>query len=115
LLKQEGAPMGRVDLSTGGCDGQVVVALRGNLGVADAASVAAARGEIAASRPVIIVGQAVLLPAAAQQQTLRFPSPARLVDILCARAAAQAAAGNSGRSQPAAAPAAAHSAVLAAP
>jgi hypothetical protein len=115
LLKQEGAPMGRVDLSTSECDGQVAVALRGNLDVTDAASVAVVRGEIAASRPLIIVGQAVLLPAAAQQQGLRFPSLTQLVDIFCARAAARAAVGNSGRFQLAAAPAAARSAALAAP
>jgi anti-anti-sigma factor len=94
------------------------------------------RGEIAGSRPVIIVGRAILefidsgglaalayarrrvrhaggdlLLAAAQQQVLRFLSLTHLADALCARVAAQAAAGNSGRSQPAAA----HSAALAAP
>jgi anti-anti-sigma factor len=128
--------MGRVDLSISKCDGQVVVAQRGELDVVAAASAAVVRGEIAGSRPVIIVGRAILefidsgglaalayarrrvrhaggdlLLAAAQQQVLRFLSLTHLADALCARVAAQAAAGNSGRSQPAAA----HSAALAAP
>ena len=36
LLKQEGAPMCSVDLTTRDCDGRVIVALRGELDVADA-------------------------------------------------------------------------------
>ena len=40
LLKQEGAPMWSVDLSTRECGGHVVVTLRGELDIADAVSVA---------------------------------------------------------------------------
>ena len=43
LLKQEGVLMAGVDVSTRECDGQVVVALRGQLDMAEAAG-AAARG-----------------------------------------------------------------------
>jgi hypothetical protein len=52
--------MGRVDLSDSECDGQVVVALRGDLVVADAASAPAGCGEFAAPGPVIIIGIAGL-------------------------------------------------------
>ena len=42
LLKQEGVLMAGVDVSTRECDGQVVVALRGQLDMAEAAGAAAA-------------------------------------------------------------------------
>jgi anti-sigma B factor antagonist len=60
LLKQEGAPMVSVDLSTRACDGQVVVALRGELDVVDAASVAAALSAVAARAHAIILDLAGL-------------------------------------------------------
>jgi hypothetical protein len=44
LLKQGGSPVFSVDLGTRECGGHVVVALRGELDLADAADVAAARG-----------------------------------------------------------------------
>ena len=52
--------MPRVDLSTREYKGQVVVALRGELDIADAANVAAALTEIVARRPQIIVDLAGL-------------------------------------------------------
>ena len=56
--------MASMDLSTRGSDGQVVVALRGELDTADAASVAAALVAVAARAPEIIVDLAGLeLPA----------------------------------------------------
>jgi anti-anti-sigma factor len=54
-VKQEGAPMFSVDLSTRECGGHVVVALRGELDIADAAAVAAALAAVAAREPQIIV------------------------------------------------------------
>ena len=48
------------ELSTRSCDGHTVVALRGELDIADAASVAAALTTIAAREPVIIVDLAGL-------------------------------------------------------
>jgi len=44
-----------VDLSTRGCDGRVVVALRGELDVADAANVVAALAAVAVREREIIV------------------------------------------------------------
>ena len=52
--------MPRVDLSTREYKGQVVVALRGELDIADAANVAAALTEIVARRPQIIIDLAGL-------------------------------------------------------
>src|SRR2546423_2672442 len=49
-----------VDLSTRDCDGHVIVALRGELDVADAVSVAAALTAVAAREPEIIVDLAGL-------------------------------------------------------
>jgi anti-sigma B factor antagonist len=49
-----------MNLSTSECDGQAVVALRGELGEADAASVAAALAAVAARTPEIIVDLAGL-------------------------------------------------------
>jgi anti-sigma B factor antagonist len=60
LLKQEGAPMFSVNLSTHACDGRVVVALRGELDVTDAASVAAALTPVAAREREIIIDLAGL-------------------------------------------------------
>jgi hypothetical protein len=52
--------MDRLDLSNSECDGQVVVALRGDLVVADAASAPAGPAEFAARGPAIIIGIAGL-------------------------------------------------------
>ena len=60
LLKQGGCPMFSVDLSTRECDGHVVVALRGELDLADAADVAAALAAAVAGEPRIIVDLAGL-------------------------------------------------------
>jgi anti-sigma B factor antagonist len=49
-----------VDLSTRECDGRVVVALRGELDITDAVSVAAALAAVAAREPEIIVDLAGL-------------------------------------------------------
>ena len=97
--------MARVDLSTREYNGQVVVALRGELDIADAANVAAALTEIVARWPQIIIdlaglkfidssgvaalararkharhagGEVVL--AAAQPQVTRFLTLVRLID-----------------------------------
>ena len=60
LLKQGGSPMFSVDLSTRECGGHVVVALRGELDLADAADVAAAFAAAVAREPRIIVDLAGL-------------------------------------------------------
>jgi anti-sigma B factor antagonist len=60
LQMQEGAPMVSMNLSTREGDGKAVVALRGELDVADAASVAAALVAVAARAPEIIVDLAGL-------------------------------------------------------
>ena len=59
LLKQEGVLMPGVDVSTRECDGQVVVALRGQ-DMAEAAGAAAAFTAVAARGPQIIVDLAGL-------------------------------------------------------
>jgi anti-sigma B factor antagonist len=127
LLKQEGAPMISVALSTTECDGKVVVALRGELDTADAASVAAALAVVAASQPEIIVdlsclefidssGVAALargrklarhaggdlLLAAPQQQVLRVLVLTRLIEVFSVHASVDQAAGNGRSSWPAA-------------
>jgi anti-sigma B factor antagonist len=115
-----------VDLSTRECDGHVIVALRGELDIADAVSVAAA---VAAREPEIIVdlaglefidssGVAALARgrtqarhaggdlrlAAAQQQVLRVLTFTRLIEVFPVHASVDEAAGSAGRSWPAAAP-----------
>jgi hypothetical protein len=55
LLKQKGSPVFSVDLGTRECGGRVVVALRGELDLADAADVAAALAAAVARDPRIIV------------------------------------------------------------
>jgi anti-sigma B factor antagonist len=122
LLKQEGAPMAGVDLSTRESDGQIVVALRGQLDMAEAASVAAALAAVAASEPQIIVDLAALefidssgvaalvrgrnlarraggelLLAAPQQQVLRVLTLTRLIDAFPLHATVDEAAGRSRR------------------
>ena len=118
-----------VDLSTRGCDGHVIVALRGELDIADAVSVAAALAAVAAREPEIIVdlaglefidssGVAALARgrkqarhaggdlrlAAAQQQVLRVLTLTRLIEAFPVHASVDEAVGSAGRSWPAAAP-----------
>jgi len=115
-----------VDLSTRECDGHVIVALRGELDIADAVSVAAA---VAAREPEIIVdlaglefidssGVAALARgrtqarhaggdlrlAAAQQQVLRVLTLTCLIEAFPVHASVDEAVGSAGRSRPAAAP-----------
>ena len=118
-----------VDLSTRECDGHVIVALRGELDIADAVSVAAALAAVAAREPEIIVdlaglefidssGVAALARgrkqarhaggdlrlAAAQQQVLRVLTLTRLIEAFPVHASVDEAVGSAGRSLPAAAP-----------
>jgi anti-sigma B factor antagonist len=111
-----------VDLSTREGDGQVVVTLRGQLDMAEAASVAAALAAVAASEPQIIVDLAALefidssgvaalvrgrnlarraggelLLAAPQQQVLRVLTLTRLIDVFPLHATVDEAAGRSRR------------------
>ena len=108
-----------MDLSTSERDGRVVVALRGELDIADAASVAAALAAVAASQPEIIIdlsflefidssGVAALargrklarraggdlLLAAPQQQVLRVLAVTRLIEVFSVHASVDEAIGN---------------------
>jgi anti-sigma B factor antagonist len=114
--------MAGVNLSTHDCDGQVVVALRGQLDMAAAASVAAALTAVAAREPQIIVDLAglefidssgvaalvrgrnlareaggELLLAAPQQQVLRVLTLTRLIEVFAVHANVAEAAGRSRR------------------
>jgi anti-sigma B factor antagonist len=129
LLKQEGAPMLSVDLSTRQCGGHVVVTLRGELDIDDAASVAAALAAIAARTPEIVVDLAGLeyigssgvaalargrkharhaggdlLLAAPQQQVLRVLTLIRLIDAFPVHASVAEAVSSAGLRWPAATP-----------
>jgi anti-anti-sigma factor len=129
LQKQEGGPMFSAALSTRRCDGQVVVALRGELDVLDAASLAAALTAVAAREPEIIVDLAGLqfidssglaalvlvrkqarhaggdlLLAAPQDQVMRFLTVTRLVDVFSVHASVEQAAGSAARAQRVTAP-----------
>jgi anti-sigma B factor antagonist len=109
----------RVDLSTRECDGHVIVALRGELDIADAVSVAAALAAVAAREPEIIVdlaglefidssGVAALARgrkqarhaggdlrlAAAQQQVLRVLTLTRLIEAFPVHASVDEAVGS---------------------
>jgi anti-sigma B factor antagonist len=131
LLKQEDAPMVSVDLSTCAHDGQVVVALRGELDVVNAASVAAELAAVAARAHAIILdlaglefidssgvaalvrarkharhAGADLLLAGPQQQVLRVLALTRLIDVFSVHASVDEAASSAGRAGAAAAPAA---------
>jgi anti-sigma B factor antagonist len=126
--------MASVDLSTRDCDGHVVVMLRGELDVADAAGVAAALAVVAARAPEIIVDLAGLefidssgvaalargrklarhaggdlLLAAPQHQVLRVLALTRLIDVFAVHVSVDEAAASAGRSQRAAAPVAGRS------
>jgi anti-sigma B factor antagonist len=118
-----------VDLSTREGDGQVVVALRGELDIADAVSVAAALAAVAARDLEIIVDLAGLefidssgvaalargrklarhaggdlLLAAPQQQVLRVLTLTRLIEVFPVHASVDEAVNRAGRSQRSAAP-----------
>jgi anti-sigma B factor antagonist len=127
-----------VELSTRAGDGQVVVMLRGELDVADAAKVAAALAVVAASGRTVIVdleglefidssGLAALvvarrharhagydlLLAAPQQQVQRMLAITRLLDVFAVHSCVDEAAGIGGRIPAAIAPAAGNPALLA--
>jgi anti-sigma B factor antagonist len=118
-----------VDLSTRECGGHVVVALRGELDIADAAEIAARLAAVAASEPQIIVdlsglefidscGVAALargrrharhaggdlLLAAPRPLVLRVLAMTRLADGFCVHATVDEAAASAGRPRPAAEP-----------
>jgi anti-sigma B factor antagonist len=139
LLMQKGEPeMAGVELSTRECDGQDVVALRGELDVADAANVAATLAVVAASGRQIIVdlegldfidssGLAALVRArhharhagfdlmlaAPQQQVLRMLAITRLSDVFAVRACVAGATGGDGPVPAAIMPGAGNPALLA--
>jgi anti-sigma B factor antagonist len=123
--------MASMKLSTRQSDGKAVVALRGELDVADAASVAAALVAVAARAPEIIVDLAGLefidssglaalalarvqarraggdlLLAAPHDQVLRVLAVTRLAEVFSVHASVDEAAGSPGRSRRAAVPAA---------
>jgi len=110
-----------VDLSTRECGGHVVVTLRGELDIADAASVAAALAAIAARQPEIVVDLAGLeyigssgvaalargrkharhaggdlLLAAPQHQVLRVLTLIRLIDVFPVHASVAEAVSSAG-------------------
>ena len=110
-----------VDLSTRECDGQVIVALRGVLDVADAVSVAAALTAVAARERDVIIDLAglefidssgvaalvrgrrqarhaggELLLAAPQKQVLRVLTLTRLIDVFAVYASVAEAVGSAG-------------------
>ena len=112
-----------MSLSSLECDGRAVVALRGELDVADAASVARALIAVAARAPALIVelaglefidssGLAALvlarkqarqaggdlLLAAPQDQVLRVLAVTRLAGVFSVHASVEQAAGSAGRS-----------------
>ena len=129
-----------VELSTGEGDGVVVVVLRGELDVAEAARVAASLAVVAASGRDVIVdleglefidssGLAALvyarqharragsdlLLAAPQQQVLRMLAITRLLDVFAVHARVDEAAGSAGHTRAAIAPAAGNAAFTAIP
>jgi anti-sigma B factor antagonist len=122
LLLQQEAPMLSMNLSTSECHGRAVVALRGELGETDAASVAAALAGVAARTPEIIVDLAGLefidssglaalvlarvqarqaggdlLLAAPRDQVLRVLGVIRLAEVFSVHASVEQAAGRSRR------------------
>jgi anti-sigma B factor antagonist len=123
LHKREGAPMVRMDLHTGECDGRAVVALRGELDVAEAASVAAGLAAVVIRERAVIVDLAGLefidssgvaalvlvraqarrtggdlLLAAPQDQVMRLLTLTRLLDVFSVHASVEQAADCAGRS-----------------
>ena len=113
----------RINLSSRECDGRAVVALRRELDVADAASVAAALNAVAVRARELIVDLAGLefidssglaalllaqkqarkaggdlLPAGPQDQVLRVLAATRLTGVFSVQASVGQAAGRAGRS-----------------
>jgi len=109
------------NLSTRGCDGHAVVALRGELDLVDAAAVAAALASVAAREPRIIVDLAGLefidssgvaalargrrqawqaggdlVLAAPQREVMLVLAITRLIDAFCVYATVEEAAGAAG-------------------
>ena len=119
-----------VELRTGECEGRVVVVLRGELDVGDAASVAAALTEIAARERQIIVdlaglefidssGLAALVRVRkyarhAGGDLLRVLAVTRLIEVFSVHGCVEEAASSAGRPSLAAAPAAGRPVVVAA-
>jgi anti-sigma B factor antagonist len=128
-----------VDLSSRGCDGRVVVALRGELDVVDAANVVAALAAVAVREREIIVDLAGLefidssgvaalvrvrkqarhaggdlLLAAPSLQVLRLLALTRLIDVFCVYASVELAADAAECSRQATAPVADRPVILAA-
>jgi anti-anti-sigma factor len=122
LMRKGGPEMVSVELSTREGDGQVVVVLRGELDVTEAAKVAASLAVVAASGRTVIVdleglefidssGLAALvrarqharragfdlLLAAPQHQVLRMLAITRLIDVFAVHARVDEAAGIAGR------------------
>jgi anti-sigma B factor antagonist len=122
LPKREGVPMSSVDLRTRVSDGHVIVALRGELDVADAAAVVAALAVVAARTPQIIIDLAGLefidssgvaalargrklarqhggdlLLAAPGHEVLRVLALTRLIDVFPVHASVQEATGHARR------------------
>ena len=129
-----------VNLSTREYGGHIIVALRGELDIADAVSVAAALAGVAARNLEIIVDLAGLdfidssgvaalargrkharhaggdlVLAAPQQQVLRVLTLTRLVEVFHVHASVDEATGSAERSQPPAAPVAGSPVILAVP
>jgi len=119
-----------VELRTGECEGRVVVVLRGELDVGDAASVAAALTEIAARERQIIVdlaglefidssGLAALVRVRkyarhAGGDLLRVLAVTRLIEVFSVHGCVEEAASSAGRPSLAAAPAGGRPVVVAA-
>jgi anti-sigma B factor antagonist len=129
LLKQEGEPMFKLQLSTRECDGHIVVALRGEPDLPDTAVAAAALAAVATGEPEIIVDLAHLefidcsgmnallrvlnqarhaggdpLLAAPRQQALRVLTLTGLISVFSVHASAEETAGSAERSRRAAVP-----------
>jgi anti-sigma B factor antagonist len=120
-----------VDLSTRECDGHIVVALRGELDIADAVSVAARNlgiivdlagldfidssgvAALARGRKHARHAGGDLLLAAPQQQVLRVLTLTRLIEVFPVHASVAEAAGRASRALRQAAPAAASPVILA--
>jgi anti-sigma B factor antagonist len=113
-----------VNLTTRECNGHIIVALRGELDITDAASIAAALAAVAVRKPEIIVdladlefidssGVAALARgrkharhaggdlalAAPRQQVLRVLTLTRLIEVFPVHASVHDAAGAAGRTQ----------------
>jgi anti-sigma B factor antagonist len=129
LLTQEGGSVFSADLSTRECDGHVIVALRGELDVLDAAGVAGALAAVTIREPWVVVDLAGLgfidasglgvlvgarkharraggdlLLAAPQRRVLEVLAVSRLLDLLCVHPSVEEAICSAGFSRQVAAP-----------